>query len=119
MRWYEPTQEQLEDWRAWCDSRPASVAEVARRLPPWDLFLMASGHRCTVYSYGELKGGGVSLTVSVTGRFNRVAFSRNVFGIDPEELVPCDLPRPEEDLGETLTQDEAALFIEQQRKGMI
>ncbi len=112
MRIFEPTDNELAEWEEWCDSRPPEVAEVARRFPPWELYRIESGHCCTVYSYGEKEGGGVSLTVSVTGEYNRVAFPRNVFGIDPDELTPCDLPAADEKLGAVMTdKDEVAKFI--------
>ena len=111
MRWYEPNTEQLSGWEEWCLSRPPEVASVARRFPPWELYRMSSGHRCTVYSYGEEEAGGVSLTVSVTGEFNKIAFGRRVFGIDPDELVECALPGPDEEVGAELTQDEARAFL--------
>ncbi len=107
MRWYEPNAEQQQVWEDWCDSRPPEVARIARRFPPWELYRIGSGHRCHVYSYGEMKDGTVELTVAVTGQFNKLAFSRRVFGIDPEELVPCDLPADDEETGEQLTQEEA------------
>ena len=99
MRILEPTDEMLEEWEEWLKSRPPQIAEVARCYPPWELFRMGSGHRCTVHSYGELEDGTVSLTVSVTGEYNFVAFDRNVFGIDPDELAPCSLPATNEVLG--------------------
>lgn len=103
MRLFEPTDEMLEEWEQWLESRPPQIVEVARRYPPWELFRMDSGHRCTVYSYGEEEGGGVSLTVSVTGEYNLVVFNRNVFGVSPDELTPCDLPADDEILGAALT----------------
>ena len=41
----------------------------------------------------------LSLTVSVLGKYNRIDFERDVFGIDPKELTPCDLPKADEPLG--------------------
>ena len=95
-RWTEPTPEQEENWREWVSSRPDSVRKNAERLPPWELFLMKStGQRVTVYSYSE----DGTVTVNVTGEFNAVMFDRQVFGIDPNDLEPCELPPGDDFLG--------------------
>jgi hypothetical protein len=106
-RFMEPTAEQLAGWHAWVAARPAHVRAVAQRFDPWSLYrLKTSGHRVVLASFGEQEDGGVSLTVSVTGRFNCVVFDRYVFGIDPEELEPCELPAPDEPVGTALTATE-------------
>ena len=59
-----------------------------------------------LYSFGEEKGGGVSLTINVLGTFNLVTFERRVFGIAPNDLGPCDLPEEGEPVGALLTEEE-------------
>ena len=66
-----------------------------------------SRHRCTIYSYHE----NGTVTVTVNGQYNAVAFARNVFGIDPESLTECDLPGDQEVLGEVHTGHEARDLI--------
>lgn len=106
-RFYEPTAEQETEYREWIKSRPAHVRAVAERFEPWSLYRMKStGHRVTVYSFGEGDDGSVTLTVAVTGEFNAVVFERQVFGIDPDDLVPCELPSTDEPIGAALTQEE-------------
>jgi hypothetical protein len=68
--------------------------------------MKSTGQRVTVYSFGE--GDRVTLTVNVEGRFNAIAFERQVFGIDPDDLEPCDLPVAGELLGSALSQTEVA-----------
>jgi len=102
-RIHEPTPEQLAEWQAWVDERPPVVKELAERFPPWDLWLLkASNHKVVVVGYNEAG----TLTVAVTGKFNAVMFERNVFGIKPEDLEPCELPGPNEVTGSLLTQEE-------------
>jgi hypothetical protein len=92
------TEDERRGWDDWVASRPPVVRELARRLPPTRLYrLKVSGHRCTIHSYSE----DGSVTVNVTGDYNRVLFGRRVFGIPPDGLEECDLPGPDEDLGDT------------------
>lgn len=95
---YEMTEEQGREWQAWLESRPALIRELAERFPVNKLFrIKSSGHRATLYSYSE----DGTMTVNVTGEYNRVLFGRTVFGIRAEDLEECDLPEPDEDLGDT------------------
>lgn len=85
-------------WEEWVKSRPPAVAAVCRKFPPDRLYRMkTTGHRCTLVSYGE----DGTVTVSVSGQYNRILFARNVFGINPDDLEECDLPAPGEDVGDT------------------
>jgi hypothetical protein len=87
-----------EAFNEWLESRPEVIKELAKLLPPGRLYrLKTSNHRCTLHSYNEDR----TVTVNVTGEYNRVLFSRSVFGIKPEDLEECDLPGPDEDLGDT------------------
>lgn len=89
-----------EGFDAWVAGRPRAVQEMVRLKPPDRLYKMQSGHRCTIYSYAE----DGTVTVAVTGEFNRVVFSRQVFGISIEELIECDPPGPDEDVGDTASE---------------
>lgn len=95
MNHYDPTDAQLREWNQWLNGRPQVIQDLAARFPPWKLFrLKDSGHRVVPYSFNE----DGTLTVTVLGKFNFVAFDRNVFGIDPADLDECDLPLPTETL---------------------
>jgi hypothetical protein len=95
---YDPTPEQRAAWDDWVASRPACVRRVAERFDPWSLYrLRTTGHRVTIYAFDEGEDGRVTLKVDVTSKFNRVAFERRVFGIDPDDLEPCELPAFGED----------------------
>lgn len=96
--WFEMTDEQRQAFREWYDSRPAEVQAMIDRYPPEKLYrLKTTGKRATIESYAE--NGTVS--VNVTGQFNRVLFSQCVFGVEIGELEECELPLPGEDLGDT------------------
>jgi hypothetical protein len=101
-RYCEPSPKQLEGYREWCASRPPNVRVVAERFTPWELFRLGQ-HRVIVRSFHEEPDGSVSLAVIVSGEFNRVVIERQVFGIDPAELTPCELPGPDEPVGVFLT----------------
>lgn len=100
--------EQEAAWRAWVAERPTKVRTIAERFDPWSLYMMKStGQRVTVYSFGEEDNGRVTLTVNVTGQFNAVMFDRSVFGIDPDDLEPCDPPSASEVVGTMMTAEQA------------
>lgn len=99
--WFEPKPEQIAAWEEWVETRPPAVRDAIRKhaIAPWKLYrLMSSGHRVFVYSISEPKTEGepCTVTVSISGQFNAVAFERNVFGIAFEDLVECGLPGPDE-----------------------
>ena len=60
-----------------------------------------------IYSFGE----NGTLTVVVSGKYNKIDFERKVFGIDPDDLNPCELPQEGEPLGVALTAEEARAMI--------
>lgn len=91
----------VDGWNAWVSTRPAAVQDLCKRLPPDRLYLLkTSNRRVTLYSYSE----DGTVTVNVTGEYNMVTFSRQVFGINPDDLEECDLPADDEPLGEMLTE---------------
>lgn len=94
------TPEQLSEWNDWVQSRPERVRSVAVKLPPWKLYrIRQSGHRVTIQAFDEQTDGKVTCRVLVGGEFNLVAFERQVFGVDPDDLEECELPTPDEILG--------------------
>ena len=82
------TPEQQASWDEWVTGRPPAVAEVCRRFPGWRKFwLDPPGQVVRIYSYHEIRGGGVSMTVLVLHEDNpHVVFERTVFGITPNDL---------------------------------
>lgn len=83
-----PAEEQ-EAWDAWVESRPDSVKAVARRFVPWALYrLKTTNQIVTIHSYSE----NGTVTVDITGDHNLILFDRQVFGINPDDLEPCDWP---------------------------
>ena len=116
-RFEEPTRKQEQIWNAWVRKRPPAVRTVAERFDPWSLYRMkSSGQRVTIVSFGEHEDGSVTLTVNVTGQFNFVTFDRSVFGVDPDDLEPCDLPSKNEFLGTMLSeQKDIEAFVEAAR----
>jgi len=105
MRYAEPTNEQLAAWKAWLAERPENVRCIGERLDPWTLYRMKStNQRVTIAAIAE----NATVRVNVTGEFNLIGFERSVFGVDPDDLVECDLPGDDEDLGTLdLTEAEA------------
>ncbi len=96
----EPSKKQEAGWRRWVKSRPPTVRAIAGRFDPWSLYRMRpNGERVFLVSINE----DGTITVGISGRFNAVVMERNVFGIDPSDLEPCDLPGPDEVTGSLLT----------------
>src|ERR1700733_11826949 len=96
-RFCEPTKEQLAGWNKWVMDRPLHVRVIAERFEPWSLYRMQStDHRVTLVSFDEEENKRVTLRVNVSAEFNFVSFERCVFGIDPDDLTPCELPTPDE-----------------------
>jgi hypothetical protein len=95
-RFHEPTAGEVKSWRRWVKGRPPKVRAMAERFEPWSLYqLKTTNHRVTVASFSE----DGTMTVDITAEFNLLDFERQVFGIKPEDLEPCDLPAPDEALG--------------------
>jgi len=111
----EPTEKQVREWNRWVRGRPAAIQDVIRKhgLRPWKLYRMTdTGHRVTLYSFGE----DGTVTVNVTGQYNALTIDRRVFGIDPAELTECDLPGDGEVVGTMYQTDEEQLgFINKRR----
>lgn len=89
-RFCEPTEEQESGYHAWVKTRPPVVREIAERLEPWSLYRMKSTDQLvTLYSISE----DGTVTVNVTSEFNGPwVMDRQVFGIEPDDLEPADLP---------------------------
>lgn len=104
----EPTEEQLAEWNEWVAARPEHVRRVAKRFDPFSLYRMKStGSRVTLVGFGEHDDGSVTMTIYIGGKFNAVIFERQVFGVSPDDLEPCELPGADEPLGVLLTDDAA------------
>jgi hypothetical protein len=104
-----PSKKQKAQWRKWVAERPRKVRKVAERFDPWSLYRMKStGQRVTIRGFYE----DGTLSVTVSGRFNLTLFERYVFGIDPADLEPCDLPGPTEAVGAMLTDGEVEYNID-------
>lgn len=105
MKWMNWTDEQEQQWTDWVHSLPANLREIATRIRPDTLYCMKStGQRVYPLSYAE----DGTLTVAVDGQFNALIFERQVFGIDPSDLIECDLPSKDEPLGSFLDLLESA-----------
>lgn len=106
-RWAEPEHGDEQAYLAWVATRPDVVRAVAERFRPWELYrLKSTGHRVYPLSFGEAEDGTVTLTVAVTGEFNLITFDRQVFGIKPDDLEPCELPSEDEITGALMTHEQ-------------
>jgi hypothetical protein len=99
-------------WVQWLASRPQVIKDLGARFKPWKLYRMKStGHRVFCLSFSENN----TITVAVTGTYNLLSMERQVFGIEPDDLLECDLPGPEEVVGVYLTEDEQLLMVNRRR----
>ena len=119
--WYEPTEEQRRSYESWLAGLPPAIREAAEKLPPWKLYRIASGHRVELMSFYEnAETGCIQVTVAVRGKWNKVAFDRKVFGIAASELVECELPAADEEVGTALIQrEDIEAFIAWRREQML
>ena len=102
-RYYEPEPELEQDWKDWVASQPDNVRVVAERFEPFSLYrIRHTGQRVVVASFDTQKDGKVTLKVLVPAEFNLVIFEWGVFGIEPDDLEPCELPAPDEVVGAVL-----------------
>lgn len=90
MKWTEPNDEQRAAWDAWLADRPAHVRAVAERFDPWTMYRHAvTGQRCQVIGFHESDG---EIPVTVYAYCEHAVLGpitgRNVFGIDPANVVP-------------------------------
>jgi hypothetical protein len=111
---YEPTQTQVDKWNEWVESRPEQIRSLIQKhnFAPWKLYLLkTSGHKVELYSFDE--GEPPTLKVLVHGRFNLVSFERRVFGISPDDLEECDLPKPDDPLGVVLTKERVESILKE------
>jgi hypothetical protein len=100
---YPMNEEKKREWEEWVATRPPMIQEMCRKFPPNKLYrLKNTGHRVSLSSYSE----DGTMTVVVSGEYNLVTFARRVFGIKQEDLEECELPGPDEKLGELLTKKE-------------
>lgn len=121
VRLHEPTPDEESAWKEWVSKRPENVRRVAEHLEPWTLYRMKStGHRVTLISFDEHENGGVTLRVRVGAEHNYLTFERQVFGISPDDLEPCELPGKDEPLGAIFTtDDEIDRFINAARPAVL
>ena len=97
------TDEEKKVWDEWVSSRPDIIKNLCIKFPPNLLFKMKdTGHRVTVYSYSDDN----TMTVNVTGKYNVLTFDRRVFGIKPEDLEECNIPKDSETVGTIITKPE-------------
>jgi hypothetical protein len=89
--WYEPTQDQQDEWNAWLLARPKVIRDIAERFYPWKLYRLKTTDQRVVPAVYYEDG---TLTVNIFVMFNRdkLLLSKKVFGINPDDLEECDLP---------------------------
>jgi len=94
----------------WVKCRPLSVQKLIKKRPPNLLYRMrCSRHRVEIVEYCEDD----TVIVSITGKYNCIAYDRNLDGIKAADLVECDLPGPNEELGTLLDdKDDIASLME-------
>jgi len=99
MRWTNPTDAQRAEFAAWIAERPDHVRAVAERFDPWTMYrLTTTGQRCRVIGFHESEGPTpVTLYIYAEHPTLGEITGRNVFGIEPETVVPwteADEPEP-------------------------
>ena len=99
-RMFEHTSEQVAGYQEWLKSRPQEVQDLMVKFDPWSLYRMKStDKRVSIVSCDEITGEGLKMRVKVEAEYNLVVMERDVMGVDPSDLEPCDLPGPDEPVG--------------------
>lgn len=112
----EPTPEEEAEWKRWVSERPPAIRNVAELFDPWSLYRMKdTGSRVTVESFSEAKDGSVTVTVAIGGDYNIVFFEREVFGVNPDNLEPCEPPPQNKATGAILSQNDVSENIDMLR----
>jgi hypothetical protein len=116
-RYTEPTQEQVDAWDEWLNSRPESIRQMVERynLNPWTLYrlegdpggmpfwrvfltsFMEPGARRSCRNEEVFEHA--TVTVGISGKYNVCGVERRVGPIDPVRLTECDLPLPTDMVG--------------------
>lgn len=119
-RFYEPDDEQMAAWNEWVAERPPAVRAVAERFDPWSLYrLKTTRQLVTMHSFEQALGQPVMMTVVVSGQFNLVPFETAVFGINPDDLEPAELPGPDVPVGVMLEDErDVEAYIDLQKEAM-
>lgn len=93
-KWVIWKEEQKKGWYDWITSRPQEIQDMAEKynLLGDELYrLKTTGQRVYLYSLSE----DGTVTVVVLPEYNPERFmiaGKRVFGINPADLEPCDLP---------------------------
>jgi hypothetical protein len=112
-RFVEPSVEGLAGWEQFKKRAPASVRALTERFDPWTLYRMKStGQRVFIVAFNE----GGTVMVGITEHFNLVDVNTRVGGINPDDLVECDGPGPDEKVGRTVPLEKEAEYLSGFRK---
>jgi hypothetical protein len=90
-RWMNPTRKDVLDISAKFKDRPRHVRAIAKKIDFFSLYWLRpvdSHVICGVEDDG-------SITVSATREYNDLVYDVLIFGVDPEDLQPCELPQRE------------------------
>lgn len=79
-----------EEWFESAKSYTGKVKAVATKYPPWFLYYYEKVNQYVLISKYSDDG---TVWILVTEEYNpNIDFEREVFGINPKDLVTCDLP---------------------------
>lgn len=118
-RWFQPSPEAEAAHKVWVAARPPEIRPLAEKFLPWELYALArddgkkpqrvvligfsppgAQHCCHAGEEHHVhESKDASVIVAVSGKFNALGFERQVRGIAPEALTPCDLPPDDELVG--------------------
>lgn len=92
-KWIEWSEEDRKVWYEWISGRPQVIQDMAQKhnLIADELYeLTTTGQRVIIASMNE--NGTVMVDIHKEFNPGRSDVGRRVFGIDPADLKPCDLP---------------------------
>lgn len=94
------SEEKTQAWKARAATFPHHLRALAESFPPNKLFRHKhTGYRVTVCNFAN---DGRHVAIKVTGKFNLLPFNYVEFEVPIEDLVECDAPGPQEEVGELI-----------------
>jgi mRNA-degrading endonuclease RelE of RelBE toxin-antitoxin system len=88
-RFMSPTRQDLAAVYQKFRDRPQHVRDLLNRLDLFELYkLRTTGYRVVICAIED----DASVTVSVPRQYNETMYDGMLFGVDPDDLEPCELP---------------------------
>jgi len=91
VRIHEPTAEERLAEEEWFSAQPDDIRTIAEKFPPLTLYRLKTTGQCvTPHRITKDDEGNITFTVAVTDRYHQRMFEVQLYGINPDDLVPLE-----------------------------